>query len=62
MVGSLRLLTIFRYCVKFIAKYKINTKIKAILKKDEQPFIMSNNSKIMDTNYQKHSFNLMKKN
>ncbi len=51
MVSSLRLLTIFRYCVKFIAKYKINTKIKAILKKDEQLFITSNNSKIMDTNY-----------
>lgn len=55
------LLTIFKYCVKFIAKYKINTKIKAILKKDEQLFIASNNFKIMDTNYQNHSFNLMKK-
>lgn len=55
------LLTIFKYCVKFIAKYKINTKIKAILKNDEQLFIASNNFKIMDTNYQNHSFNLMKK-
>lgn len=61
MVSSLRLLTIFKYCVKFIAKYKINTKIKAILKKDDQLFIASNNSKIIDTNYSKHSFNLMKK-
>lgn len=55
------LLTIFKYCVKFIAKYKINTKIKAILKNDEQPFIASNNFKIMDTNYPKNSFNLIKK-
>lgn len=55
------LLTIFKYCVKFIAKYKINTKIKAILKNDEQLFIASNNFKIMDTNYPKNSFNLMKK-